>query len=261
MGDERSSDKDSIGAIDRAIDILFFLQKEGREQGVTQIASGLGIYKSTVYRTLATLERRSFVHQNPENGKYWLGIKLYSLGMLIGENLPLKQIAFPFAKDLAEKYREVVHIGVLDKTASLYPQLIILDKIESKVILSMTPPAGSVSPSHCSAVGKALLAFCPPEYLARFAGVSLPAYTHNTITDWSSFLEELARIRESGYALDNEELELGLTCIGAPIFARNREAVAALSLSGPTSRLKSDSFEEIVADVQKMARQISRALQ
>ncbi|MFZ5753767.1 MAG: IclR family transcriptional regulator [Bacillota bacterium] len=254
------NEKDVINSIDRALDILLLLQQEGREMGITQISSALGIYKSTVYRTLATLEKRGFVHQNPDNGKYWLGLKIYSLGMLVKEKLTIKNLAYPYAKALSDKFREVVHISVLDNSAEIYPKHIIIDKIETQQVLSVTPPVGSSAPCHSSSVGKCLLAFSPPGYLERFIGKELPKYTEKTIVGWPQLLAELADIREKGYAIDDEELELGLTCVGAPILGRNGEVIAALSLSGPTSRVKSDRFGEIVTEVRRTTSDISNLL-
>jgi DNA-binding IclR family transcriptional regulator len=254
-----SAEQGIIHSIDRALDILLLLRREGREMGVTQISSQLGMYKSTVYRTLDTLERKGFVQQNTENGKYWLGIQLYSLGMLVREKLSLATVIYPYAKALADKFQEVIHISVLDKSAQDYPKHIIIDKVGQKM-LSLTPPVGSISPCHCSAVGKCLLAFAPHGYLAGFTGKPLPGYTPKTITGWDGLLAELARIRAQGYAIDNEELETGLTCVAGPIFGRGEEALAALSLSGPTSRI-SERFDAIVAEVLKTVRQISASMQ
>lgn len=256
-----AKETDSIHSIDRALEILLLMQQEGRELGVTQIADHLSMYKSTVHRTLATLEQRGFVQQNPENGRYWLGIRLYSLGMLIREKLPLRQIAFPFAKALSEKFNEVVHIGVLDKNADTYPKQIIIDKIDSRQVLSMTPPVGSISPCHCSAVGKALLAFAPKDYIERFSGAALPSFTANTLVDWDTLMRELDKIRKLGFSLDDEELELGLTCIGAPILSHGHDIVAALSLSGPSARVRSGNFDQIVKEVKQTAMLISNRFQ
>lgn len=249
-----------INSIDRALDILLLLQQEGREMGVTQIGAALGIYKSTVHRTLATLESKGFVQQNPDNGKYWLGIRLYSLGMLIRERLPLKNIAYPYGKELSEKFDEVVHISILDKSALAYPKHIIIDKIQGRPqVLSLTPPVGSSAPCHSSAVGKCLLAYSSRQYLERFIGNPLPAFTDKTICDWEVLLAELDTIKRQGYAVDDEELELGLTCIAGPILDRHAGIVAALSISGPTTRVRARS-EEIVEEVQKTARIISASL-
>jgi len=255
-----AGENDNINSIDRALDILLLLQQEGREMGVTQISSALGIYKSTVHRTLATLERKGFVQQNPDNGKYWLGIRLYSLGMLIRERLPLKNIAYPYAKELSERFDEVVHISILDKNAVAYPKHIIIDKIQGRQqVLRLTPPVGSSAACHSAAVGKCLIAFSPRSYLQRFIGNPLPAYTDRTICNWDKLLAELETIRRRGYAVDDEELELGLTCVAGPILDRHSGIIAALSLSGPTTRVRA-RFEEIVAEVMRTTRAISASL-
>ncbi len=255
-----AGENDNINSIDRALDILLLLQQEGREMGVTQISSALGIYKSTVHRTLATLEGKGFVQQNPDNGKYWLGIRLYSLGMLIRERLPLKNIAYPYAKELSERFDEVVHISILDKNAVAYPKHIIIDKIQGRQqVLRLTPPVGSSAACHSAAVGKCLIAFSPRSYLQRFIGNPLPAYTDRTICNWDKLLAELETIRRRGYAVDDEELELGLTCVAGPILDRHSGIIAALSLSGPTTRVRA-RFEEIVAEVMRTTRAISASL-
>jgi DNA-binding IclR family transcriptional regulator len=251
------SEKNTIESIDRALDILMLLLQEEKEMGVTQISTALGIYKSTICRTLTTMEKKGFVQQNPENSKYWLGLKLYSLGMLIREKMPLKNMAYPYAKELADRFKEGVHIIVLDKSAEFYPKQIIIDKIQSQQVLSLAPPIGSLSASHCSASGKCLLAFSPQEYIDKFTGNPLPIFTEKTIGDWGSLLKELEIVRAQGYALDNGELEMGLTCIAAPIFSRNQEAIAAISLSGPTSRINSTQLPDIINAVKKTAQRIS----
>lgn len=253
-----SNGHEPINSIDRALDILLLFQREGREMGVTQISAALGIYKSTVHRTLSTLEKRGFVQQNPDNGRYWLGIKLYSLGMLIREQLPIRNIAYPYAKDLAEKFNEVVHLAVNDYSA-VYPTHTLLDKIHGHQMLAMTPPIGSSVPSHCSAMGKCLLAFSPRSVIDKYIGSLLPVFTEKTISNWDDFLRELELVKQQGYAIEDGELELGLTCVAAPIMAKNGEIIAALSLSGPTSRVKT-RLAEIVAEVIKTTKQIADQL-
>ena len=256
---EQTNQPDVIASVDRALDILLLLQTEGREMGVTQIGTALGMYKSTVYRTLATLEKKNFVRQNPDNGKYWLGVRLYSLGMLVRERYPLKKLAGPLARELADRFQEAVHLAVIDDAGNL-PQHIIIEKIESPQVLGYSPMVGSSSPSHCSAMGKCLLAHVPAERLAAWNGCELPLRTPNTISDWDRLKLELDRIRQQGYALDDEEMELGLTCVAAPIFERDGHVTAALSLSGPTSRIRAGRFEEIVNQVRRTAAAISALL-
>lgn len=256
---EAGSEK--IGSIDRALDILILLYDEQRELGVTEIGSALGLYKSTVYRTLATLEKRGFVQQNPENGKYWLGIKLYSIGMAVGEKMPLKQLVQPFAKKLSQKFNEVVNVSVLDTTSGKFPRSVLIHKEEStNQVLRINPGVGSTSDCYCSAVGKSLLAFSPKEVLDTAKEEKFSSYTANTLRNWEELMRELEDIREKGYAIDNEEQEIGLTCVAAPILDRNNRAVAAISLSGPTVRMKSMNSEEIISEVKRTAVEISALL-
>jgi len=251
---ETGSEK--IGSIDRALDILILLYNENRELGVTEIGSSLGLYKSTVYRTLATLEKRGFVHQNPENGKYWLGMKIYSIGMAVGEKMPLKQLVQPFAKRLSQKFNEVVNVSVLDTTSGKYPRSVLIHKEEStNQVLRINPGVGSTSACYCSAVGKSLLAYSSKEVLDKAKEEEFSVYTPNTVKNWEELMRELEDIRTKGYSID-----IGLTCIAAPILDRNNKAVAALSVSGPTVRMKSLDSEEIIREVKKTVQEISSLL-
>jgi DNA-binding IclR family transcriptional regulator len=252
---------ETILSIYKAIDILLLLQSEGREMGVTELARALGMNKSTVHRVLATLDGRDFVQQNSETGKYWLGMKLYSLGMTIADKLPLKVIASPYLKALSQKFNEGVHMSVLDRSFSLFPRILIIDKIQTQQLLSFTPSIGSGSTCNSSGMGKCLLAYSSDEYIQKFIGTPLPRFTQNTITEWPEFLKELKHIREVGYAIDKEELEIGLTCVAGPILNKNQEIVAAISLSGPTSRLQADRLDVIIEEVKKTARAVSLLLQ
>ncbi|MBP2641911.1 MAG: yagI [Firmicutes bacterium] len=253
--------EETILSIHKSIDILLLLQNEGRELGVTEIARALGMNKSTVHRVLSTLDSRDFVQQNSETGKYWLGMKLYSLGMTIGDKLPLKVIAIPYLKALSQKFNEGVHMSVLDRSFSRFPRILIIDKIQTQQLLSFTPSIGSGSTCNSSGMGKCLLAYSSDEYIRKFIGTPLPRFTKNTITEWPEFLAELKHIREVGYAIDEEELELGLTCVAGPILNRNQEILAAISLSGPTSRLQADRLAVIIEEVKSTAKAISSLLQ
>jgi DNA-binding IclR family transcriptional regulator len=242
---------DLINAVDRALDILLLLQEQGGEMGVTEISRALGIYKSTIYRTLNTLENKGFIGQNSANGKYWLGLKLYSLGMSMQEKFTFTKIVYPYAQALSDKFNEVVNVAVRDRYATDHARHIVVEQIKTNQILTPSPPVGSKALSHCSGIGKCLLAYSPPSYRERFIGNTLPVFTPNTIADWDSLLNELALIRKNGYAVDYEELEMGLICIAGPIFDKNQEIIAAISLSGPRFRIDSDKFSEIIAEVKK----------
>jgi DNA-binding IclR family transcriptional regulator len=246
-----------IDSIDRALEILELFLKERCELSVTQISQEIDVHKSTVCRTLETMERRGFVKQNEETGKYWLGLQIYSLGMLYKEKEPLKKLAMPFAKKLAEKFNEGVHITALSMNPGPYPQQVVLEKIQSQQVLNLAPPVGSIAPTYCSASGKCLLAFSPESYLKQYEGCELVRFTEHTITDWDVLNKELAQIRKDGYALDREELEIGLMCIAAPILERDGKVVAAISMSGPVSRIKKSAIPKIIQAVKETAKEIS----
>ncbi|KDR96488.1 transcriptional regulator, IclR family [Peptoclostridium litorale DSM 5388] len=253
---------DIINSVDRALDILILLYREQREMGVTEISKELGIYKSTIYRTLHTLENKGFIQQNSENGKYWLGIKLYAIGMSVGEKMPLNEVIQPYAKALSEEFGEVVNVSILDTTTYKHPKTILIIKEEKQgQMLTVNPKLGSISESHYSAVGKCLLAFSEDEVVEKMKDVDFSSKTENAIKNWDQLCEELEMVRKQGYALDNEEAEVGLTCVAAPILDKNNRAAAAISLSGPTSRINMPGkFETILGAVKKAAKEISLKL-
>lgn len=246
--------EETILSLHKAIDILVALQ-QGGEMGVTEISKLLTMNKSTVHRILSTLQSRDLVRQNPETGRYWLGLKLYSLGMAVKDNLPIKSIAEPYLKELSEQLNEVVHLSVLDFSSRKVPKLMIVDKVQTGQILSFSPSLGSGTPCYCSAMGKCLLAFAEQEYIERFINEPLHPYTINTIVSWPELLVELEKIREKKYAIEDQEMEVGLTCVGAPILDRKQKTIAAFSVSGPTSRINLQ-LPNIIEAVKKTAQEV-----
>ncbi len=250
-----------INAVDRALLVMEALYHNEGEMGVSEIAAEMKLYKSTVFRTLVTLENKGYVYRNGTTGKYGLGLRLFALGMVVGEKMSIDRILAPHAKVLTDKYNEVFHYTILDLNARSRPQLILIYRMENDAtLLKVTPQVGTSSLAHCSSSGKALLAFCDPAYLGRFEGCPLPGRTANSITDWKALGKELAAIRERGYAVDDEELEIGLTCVGVPILGNDGYAVGAISLSGPTSRMKAHDIEELVGDMKSVVEKVKSLL-
>lgn len=249
---------DIIQSVDRALEFLIYLYNEGKETGITQIANDLDVYKSTVFRTLTTLEARGFVKKNPETDKYWLGTRLFTLGKSVENKMGLREIIGPYAMELYETYREVVNVSILERNQDdVYKSVIIYKAESANQVLTVNPPVGSSSECHCSAIGKCLLAFSKDVDLSIYEKHPLNPHTIYTITTVEGLKNELNRIRECGYAIDREELEIGLTCIGAPVLDRNGEAVAAISLSGPSSRILAGNLEERITAVCNIAKKIS----
>ena len=249
---------DIIQSVDRALEFLIYLYNEGKETSVTQIANDLGVYNSTVFRTLATMEARGFVKKNPETEKYWLGNRLFTLGKSVENRMGLREIVKPYVSVLYDLYREVINVSVLERNQNdIYKSVIIYKADNPNQVLKANPSVGSSSECHCSSVGKCLLAFGQDVDLSVYESHPLTVYTEYTISSLEQLKEELDDVREKGYAIDREELELGLTCIGAPILDHSGHAIAAISLSGPKSRMLAGDFCERVRAVTEVARKIS----
>lgn len=249
---------ETIVSVDRALDVLILLYKNEEGMGVSEIGRELDLHKSTVHRTLATLENKDFVYQNKENGKYWLGLKIYAMGLLVGEKLSLNDIIKPYAKKLFDEFNEVVNVSILDKDVNKeYKSIIILKESDTRSVLSVNPNVGSSSDAHSSSVGKCLLAFTDNIDIKKYSELPLKKHTENTLVNYDELVKELSDVREKGYAVDNEEQEIGLFCIGAPILDSEGNPVAAISISGPTVRMKNENLHKKIKKLVKVANEIS----
>ncbi len=249
---------ETIVAVERALDILLTLYNNGKEMGVSEISRELNLQKSSVHRTLMTLEKKDFVRQNLDNGKYWLGLKIYALGLLIGEELSLVDTIRPYSKELFNEFHEVVNVSILDKDVSDgYKTIIIMKESDEKKVLSVNPNIGSRTDANVSSVGKCLLAFNKDIDRNKILATPLIKHTEYSIIDHQALFDELEKVRQNGYAIDKEEQELGLTCVGAPIIDKHGRAVAAISISGPSSRMEMGDFKEKINKVKEIANKIS----
>jgi len=249
---DRQADK--LTSLDRAIDVLEFIYEQGGECSLTAIAHGLGVYKSGVHRALQTLRARGFVSQDDLTGRYSLGPRLFILGSRVGENTGLVKALTPAARRLAVQYGECVHITMPYFGPDTLPRQLLVSKIQNPgSVLTVSPQVGSVTYCHASASGKCMLAFSPEDLLARYTDRPLIALTANTITDWQQLRQQLALIRQRGYATEDGETELGLSCTGVPCLRRDGSLWGVISISGPTSRIRDLPAEDMVAALQAAA--------
>ncbi|MEL7649962.1 MAG: IclR family transcriptional regulator [Sedimentibacter sp.] len=249
---------ETIVSVERAIDVILALYNNGKEMGITELSRELGLHKSSVHRILVTLENKNFVYKNYENDRYWLGNKLFAIGLLVGEKVSIVDMIRPYAKELFSEYKEVVNVSILDKDISNgYKSMIILKEFDEKAMLSVHPNLGSSTVAYASSVGKCLLAYSKNIDYTKIKNQSMIKFTDHTITSYDELIEELKRVKEQGYAVDDEEQELGLTCIGAPILDRDGFAIAAISISGPSSRMRMGDFNEKILKVKNIANKIS----
>ncbi len=238
-----------VQVLARAFTILDALADGGPELGLADLCGRLRLHKSTVHRLLMVLERNQYVEKNPASTKYRLGWKLFELGMHAVARRDLFQLAQPVVERLMAETGETAHLGVLRAG-----EVISVVNAESRQTVRTPSTVGQRTPAHCTSLGKAMLAFLPPRQVAEFVRIhGLKAYTRRTITRLPLLRSELQRVREQGYALDDEEREEGLKCIGAPVRDHAGRVVAAISIAGPAFRMGRDRLPALTASVRAAA--------
>lgn len=244
----------SVAAI-RTLKLIEHLASES-ELGVTELSSASGWNKTSVYRILQSLLHLGYARQNPATEKYYLTTKLFSVGSSVVRQRGLTQTALPVLEDLSRKTGETTNLAVLDGM-----QVVYLQKVESDALIGGNINPGSRFPAHCTALGKVLLAELPDDTLkAAFSGGKLKACCSNSITDLPTLLDELRETRQRGYAVDREELSLGLRCVAAAVRDGSDRAVAAISVAGPGERLSESRVPEVGQSVVEAAETISLQL-
>ena len=244
----------TVQSVERAVSILEMLAHDG-ESGVTKIADELGVHKSTAFRLIATLEQRGLVEQDLERGKYRLGVGILRLAGATTARLDVVQETRPLARALAAETGETVNIAVRSEGAALY-----LDQIAGTSSLQSHNWVGQRIPLHATANGKVLLSGLTSEQIMTEVGQRLRAYTPTTITSIKKLLVDIEAVREAGYAVVADELEMGLTAIAAPLHNAHGDVIASLSVSGPTFRFDEDRVKTVVDQVMEVATEVSERL-
>jgi DNA-binding IclR family transcriptional regulator len=211
------------------------------ELSVMELSRRLNLHKSTVSRMLSTLQHERLVDQNPETGKYRLGLGLIGLAGVALGRLNARAAAQPYLTDLAEETQETVNVAVLDGYESVN-----IERAFSPQPIRYMGWIGRRSPLHCTASGKVLLAFMSEEERTAVLPTPLPAYTPKTITTREKLEQSLAQVCQHGYAIVQEEYEEGFSSIAAPLFNHQGNVVGTLAISGPTYRLDNDVMNGFV---------------
>lgn len=253
---ETSERKYIVPAVERAIFILQLLSQEPEGLTISQIAQKIAIAKSTVFTILTTLDMYGMVERVEDTGRYQLGIELFTLGSSVIERLDVRSRAYPILKRLAQQTQLTTHLGIIDEDEVIY-----IEKLEGQGPIQISSAVGRRMGVHCTSLGKAILAQWPEEKLqSLLTRRPLAQRTPNTITSIPQLQENLARTKERGYAFDDEENELGIRCLGAPIFNHRGEAVYAVSISGPRDRVSLDTVEQLGEKLKLAANEISQAI-
>jgi DNA-binding IclR family transcriptional regulator len=249
---QRDAAAAGVQSVDRALNILEVLARVG-EAGVTEVAAELGVHKSTAFRLVATLEAHRLVEQTEDRGKYRLGVGVLRLAGATTARLDVVQEARPVCRQLAAATGETVNITVLSESSALY-----LDQVAGSSALQPHNWVGQHIPLHATSNGKVLLSGLDKEALDRLLP-TLPSFTPRTITRKKKLRAELEQVRDQGYAIAVDELEIGLTAVAAPIRNAAGDVVASISVSGPTFRLN-ERIDDIVAHLKESATEVSLRL-
>ena len=248
-------DKGRLSSVATSVRLLKAFSEEQVEIGISDLAKRLGVAKSTVHRLAVTLVADGMLEQNPDTGKYRLGIALFRLGSLVRRRMTLSSEARPLLRDLREKVNETVHLAVLDGSEIMY-----VFNLESTQAIRMRSDVGVRKPAHCTAEGQAILAFQPVEVVERVMRDGLSRRTPQTVTDPQALRKVLDGVRVRGCAIEDEESELGMRCIAAPLRNDAGDVVAAIGLGGPVSRLSKKALVTFIPHVIETAAAISARL-
>ena len=244
-----------VQSVDRAVSVLEILAREG-SAGVSEVATEIGVHKSTAFRLLAALEERDLVEQNTERGKYQLGFGVLRLASAIPARLELVRQAQPVLDDLAQHIDETINLAVVREHYSVHVQ----QALGSAAVASQNW-VGQVTPLHATSSGKILLAHMSEDRLNEVLDASgLKAYTEHTLTSRDALVEQLAQARAEGFATAFEELETGLNAAAVPVRDHTGAVVGAVSASGPAYRLDKARIESVAADLKEAGARISQRM-
>lgn len=244
--------KSSIQVIERMMSLLDTLAQHTVPVNLKHLAAQTGLHPSTAHRILSVMVDNRLVDRI-EPGTYRLGIRLLELGTLVKSRISVRQEALPYMQMLHQTLGETVNLSVRHDDEMVYIERTSAGSSMMRVVQII----GARAPLHITAVGKIFLAADQPQNTADYIKrTGLPKFTEHSLTDAASLSRELERIREHGYAYDNEEAEKGVSCIGAGIYNDEGRLVAGLSVSAPSDRLN----KAWAAQVQQTAEKISHAI-
>ncbi len=246
-----------IQAVSHALDLLEQFHDDVDELGVTELSKRLKLHKNNVFRLLATLESRGYIEQNRVTENYRLGLKTLELGQTFIKQMGLLRQSRPVLEALVKECNETTYVAILKEFHIVY-----LDVVETDLTVRVVPRVGARLPAYCTAAGKIQIAYMTDEELENYLPTKeLKRFTPNTIIDRDELKKHLQQVAELGYAIDNEELDIGVRCVGAPIRDYTRRIIGAVSISGPSMRFTDERREkELIPLVKRAGEEISTKL-
>ena len=245
-----------IQSVDRALQVLELLRENPRGLGVTEISTALKVAKSTAHRLLMSLEEHKYVQKFGRESTYRLGLKFIEMNYIVTKNLDVVELARPLIETLSAETGEIVHLVMLDGQEIVY-----IDKVENSSTIRIYSQVGRRAPLFCTAVGKAILAHLNEnEAKQMISKIKFKRFTDYTLTSMESLENELVSIKTNAYSYDNEEHEMGIRCVGAPIFDHSGRPQYALSVTGPLDRMSDKILEHHIPLLKETVNKISRSL-
>lgn len=242
---------EAVRSVERAFELLEHLADAGGRMALSELTEVSGLPMPTIYRLMQTLVVHGYVRQEPSK-RYALGPRLIRLGESASRLLGLW--ARPALARLVDELGETANMAVLEGDEVVY-----VAQVPSRHSMRMFTEVGRRVQPHCTGVGKALLAQLPADTVREMvARTGMPAHTPHTFTDPAALMAELAKIRRQGYALDDEEQELGVRCVAVPL--EGTPAPAAISVSGPSGRMTEETVGQVVPVMRKAAARFAREL-
>ncbi len=252
--DDRNKTK-RLSSVTAAIHLMKQFTADHTEMGISELAARLGTAKSTTHRLATALLLEGLLEQNPDNGRYRLGVGLFSLGALARARINVATEAKPFLSTLRDSTGENARLAVLDRR-----QIVFMHDIASPQSLGLQSCTGQYRPAHCTAEGLCLLANLPQELQDDSLAAPLRPYTQKTVTNVDDFRDRLERVRRAGYAIEDEEFEEGTRSIAAPVFQEGGAVAAAIGVAGPRMRIRKREFASTASIVQEAAKRLSHRL-
>lgn len=250
---KREKSEYAVQAVSNAIDILELLGNFEHELSITEILTQLSLTKSNVNKLLANLESFGYVEHNRYTGNFRLGVKTFQISQAYINKLNLTDISMQNMQELKAKLNESVYIGVLRQGNVVY-----LDVVETDEAVRVMPRIGNVGPAYATAIGKAQLSLKSEGEIREFYKDGIKKLTPKTTGSIEELLKNMEEVRRNGYAVDAEEYEEGVCCIGSPILNFMGEVIAGISVSAPCQRMSPERVEkEIIPALLETAKNLS----
>ena len=247
----------TIESLQRGLQVLALFNREQPTLTLTEIIQKTNLNKTTAFRIVSTLETTGYLNRDPKTKQYRPALKVLQLGFTAISSLEFRQVARPYLRQLSQEVGETVSLSVLDGMDVVY-----VDRVRNHQIVGVILGIGSRIPAHCASMGKVILAnLAEDELNGRLQEITLDPCTPQSITTLADFMADIIQVRQQGYALNDEELELGLRAVAAPIWDDHHQVVAAINITGSVRTISQEQLVHVLAPkVVATALQISQAL-